>query len=378
MKGIKCIAPVFDLNGYGQWSRGYIMSLIEAGVPVDVFPVSFDSNRPKVELGEVGEIIEKHVKTGIEYDTCIAWLVPDIAKRAFDQEPKSVRKVSMSLWETVNLPKSWLKSFESIDDIWVCGEFGRRIYQDSIDKAGLDKKVQIVPYPVDAKSFEDEEILDFSKAVPGKDFSNHYKFYFISQWNARKNFEDLLNSYWREFTKEDEVVLVLKTYINDQSPKDQSHLQQALIELGRRTGNPDRAPVILLHGAFSSEKMVRLHNSCDCFVSPSRGEGLGLGIVEASLAGNQIICSEFGEQTSYVNHCITYPHMEVPVSGMAGYTWYDSSQLWAQPDVTKMSDLMRKAYEGEGWGQKDLKGKKHLTSTFTREATASKIKELLS
>lgn len=378
MKGIKCIAPVFDLNGYGQWSRGYILSLIESGIPVDIFPVSFDSNRPEVDLGEVGEVLKKHVKTGIDYDTCIAWLVPDIAKRAFDQETKSVRKVSMSLWETVNLPKSWLKSFESIDDIWVCGEFGRKIYQDSIDKAGLDKTVQVVPYPVDAESFDEKGTLDFSRAVPGKDFSNHYKFYFVSQWNARKNFEDLLKAYWHEFSKEEEVVLVLKTYISDQSQQDQIRLQRALIQLGKDTGNPERAPVILLHGAFSSKKMVKLHNSCDCFVSPSRGEGLGLGIVEASLAGNSVICSEFGEQTSYVNHCITYPHMEVPVSGMSGYTWYDSSQFWAQPDVKTMSSRMRECFNHLRGEEKNYEGKEHLVSTFTRKATSDKIVELLS
>lgn len=376
MKGIRCVAPVFDLNGYGQWSRGYIMSLIEAGVPVDVFPVSFDSNRPKVELGEVGQTIAKHVKTGIEYDTCIAWLVPDIAKKVFDQEKENVKKVSMSLWETKNLPPSWLKSFESMDEIWVCGEFGREVYQESIDKAGLDKTVKVVPYPVDSGAFDDKEVLDFSKAVPGKDFSNHYKFYFISQWNERKNFEDLLTAYWNEFTKDDDVLLVLKTYIMDQSSQDLNRLQQGLTQLGNRTGKDNRAPVVLLHGAFSSEKMVRLHNSCDCFVSPSRGEGLGLGIVEASLAGNKVICSTFGEQISYVNHCITYSHLEIPVRGMDGYTWYNSSQLWAQPDVENMSVLMRNVYK-ERLG-KSYEGKEHLTSTFTRKATADRIKELLS
>jgi glycosyltransferase involved in cell wall biosynthesis len=377
-KGIKCVAPVFDLNGYGQWSRGYILSLIKAGVPVTIFPVSFDRDKPTIDFGPDGGILEKHVNAEIDYDTCIAWLVPDIAKKIFDMEPEGVKTVSMSLWETLNLPKSWLRSFESIDEIWVCGEWGRRVYQDSIDAASLKKTVKVVPYPVRSEPFQHKGKIDFSSIVPNQDFTDYFKFYYISQWNARKNFQDLLFAYWQEFTNEDKVLLVLKTYINDQSREDRDSVNRILANLSSMTGKKDLAPVILLHGAFSSEKMVEIHNSCDCFVSPSRGEGLGLGLVEATLAGNPVICSHFGEQTSYILSPTLYNSGLTPVIGMQNYTWYDFSQSWASPDVGDMSLAMRECFlDPTVFNRQARESLINLKYNFTFENTSSKILELL-
>jgi len=383
MKGIKCVAPIFDLNGYAQWSRGYILGLIELGVPLTIFPVSFDAQGPKADLGEDGEILKRYVNKDIEYDTVITWLVPDISKKILAQEPKSVKRVNMSLWEADKLPDSWIVSFNELNEVWVCGEWNRKIYQKSIDNFYTENsqyknlknlKVKVVPYPANCSEFLEDVSMDIQDIVGDKaDFTDYFKFYFISQWNERKNFADLLYAFWSEFTVDDKVLLILKTYISDQSSEDRDKVQNMLQHFNRSTGLKDLPPVLLLHGAFSTEQMVGIHNMCDCFVSPSRGEGLGLGIVEATLTGTPVICNTFGEQVSYIEgHLYTYNHSLRPVVGMTG--WYNFTQNWASPDVKGMAKQMREVYcNPEDAVEVAQAGRDLLIKKFSRKATAECI-----
>lgn len=385
MKGIKCIAPVFDMSGYAQWSRSYILSLMDTDIPITLSPISFEKKSKKVDLDKSGERLQSIVGKSIEYDHVITWLVPEISSGLLDREPAGVKKICMSLWETDRLPDSWCKTLGTTDELWVCGEWNAAIYRKSLKEYAEKNKtfkpipIKVVPYPITEP--DEYKTMGLEEFVNGAElFKDSYKFYCISQWNERKNFKDLLYAYWSEFDPDEKVVLVLKTYIMNQTQADRDTLQEELQKLANNTDMQRLPPIMLLQGAFSSKQMSAIHSACDCYVSSSRGEGLGLGIIEATLAENPVVVNEFGEHCTYLSdECRwTYNHGLTPVTGMAGYTWYHFNQSWAIPDVNGMSKQMRAVFESQ-----DLaitlahEGKRQLLNTFTKEETVKRILELL-
>lgn len=385
MKGIKCIASLFDGSGYAAWARSYIKCLIKSDIPVTIGtdlirktgrPITFETTRP--DLGEDQRLFDSHVGKDIEYDTVISWLTPDMAIEQTQLEPPSVKKINMTLWETDLLPKPWPRFCSYFDEIWVPGEFNKEVFERTFQLHGVTTPVKTLDYPMDFDKYDSYYILNINDPVTGNKISdNTYIFYFISQWTERKNFKDLLEAYWAEFSEQDDVILLLKTYGRDYSEESHNQIQSIIGNLSTQFRHKKLAKCSVIRNLLSDEQMYALHKTCNCYVSPSRGEGLGLGILEAGIFGATVISHLFGEQASYINknNSLIYNHTLRPVTGM-NVGWYTSDQSWASPDVKDMMRCMRESYENR---YQDL-GKKlrqDLLSRCSYDNVVSQIKELL-
>jgi glycosyltransferase involved in cell wall biosynthesis len=335
IQGIKCIAPILDRSGYAEWSRNYITALAETGVPITVRPVSFDRQLSSDDASV--QPLLKYVNRPVEYNVVIAWLTPNAAKPLLDNEKESALKVLFTLWETTQLPSEWPDLINSsATECWVSGPWS----EDVFIKSGVDIPIKQFRYPINFSNY------DIDASVVNKPFNDDtYLFYTISQWSERKNFRDLLEAYWSEFNSNDNVALLLKTHVSSNSPAEYAQLLQTIKAIKDRGVFGSTAPVMLLTEMFSNDQILGLHKICDCYVSTSRGEGLGLGMLEAGLFGNLVITSSFGEQSSYITEDRGYvvSHNLRPVTGM-GNSLYTGSQYWAQPSVYETAKAMRKAY----------------------------------
>lgn len=388
MKGIKCIGPVFGISGYSQWSRRYIVSLIKSDIPVTVSPILFETDNEEVDLGADGDLIKKHCNLKINYDTAIAWLTPELAVRFLSQEPSGIKKVSMSLWETDKLPDYWCKCLATMDKVWVSGRWNQEVYQSSFKNftktnpnfSKLDSiKVSVVPYPLQHSSdrpVTSVKIEGLKEACRGR-----FAFYSISQWNARKNFEGLLTAYWNSFSKEDKVVLVLKTYFRDNSASDRLAIERRVNEIREQRSDKDNLPEILLvHGRLTDSQMNYIHEVGDCYVSTARGEGLGLGILEAATFKKPLIVTGYGDHLHYLPDHYKYSS-EFEMQSVAGmekfYTWYDASQSWADPKIHSVGDMMLKIYKNREEALVTVKEVSEKLKEFTEERTVKAIKDAL-
>jgi hypothetical protein len=90
-----------------------------------------------------------------------------------------------------------------------------------------------------------------------------------------------------------------------------------------------------------------LHESCNAYVSPHRGEGWGIPIHDAMCAGNNIVVTKFGGVTDFLSRdsANIISHSLVPVSNME---WsphvYNNRQKWANPSRVSLSKNMREVY----------------------------------
>lgn len=367
LKGIKCIGPVFDASGYAEWCRSYILCLINQGIPVTLGvdnvrktnrPITIEGIHP--DLGEKGRILESHVNKDIEYNVVISWLTPPLALQQMAEEAEGVRKILMTLWETDKLHFKWASFCSYFREIWLPGVFNEKVFRKSFDELSFTNpslsplskvRLKTFDYPIDFNDYNISVKPSFKHPVTGKDLTEDtYIFYAISQWSERKNFIDLIEAYWAEFSSKDNVVLLLKTYGNNYSVAEHEKIQNIISNIQSYCSKQDIAPVSVIRQLLSKEQMLSLHKGCDCYVSTSRGEGLGLGMIEAGLFENPVITNSFGEQSTYIDNDtgLIYNHTLKPVTKMGVNSWYTMDQYWASPDMKDLAGKMRYAYEHRG------------------------------
>jgi len=344
LRGIKCVAPVFDGSGYAEWSRNYILALNETKIPITLAPIKFEEKGP--DLGEIGNTLNSLVGKDIEYDAIISWTTPEIAEKVFNGDTnKKALRINFTLWETDLLHPAWVNIINKMDECWLPGDFNRKVFRDS----KVTVPLKTFHHPIDLESYGQGSPISLKRSASEIIGNDTYVFYYISQWSERKNFKDLLQAYWSEFSNGENVCLVLKTYLAKHSQEESEYLSEVIEQIqsqGKYTQVPE---VILVNQLLSREKMLGLHKRCDCYVSPSRGEGLGLGILESGIFENPVITNTFGEQASYVTSDtgFIYNHTLRPVTGMQQWPWYLSNQYWAQPDLKDMTSKMRFCYENQ-------------------------------
>lgn len=101
--------------------------------------------------------------------------------------------------------------------------------------------------------------------------------------------------------------------------------------------------VLVINGLLDNEQMDRIHNSCDCYVSFSHSEGVGMGAVEAALRDKPVILSEYGGAKEYIKSEYTIP-CKMTTVGCNDFL-YTPYMLWGDPDYNSLKSFMTEVYE---------------------------------
>lgn len=375
MKGVKYVAPVFDNSGYGEASRNYILSLYNAGVPITVEARSFESNPAPVGTQEERDVLNSLVDRDIEFDVVIVHLTPDLAPAYLDKYPGKYM-ISYTVWETSKLHPLWAECCNLMDEVWLPCDWNIEAFKSS----GVTVPLIKIPHGIDPKTFDSCHGTDLFSNATGSTFN----FYSIMQWNARKNPEGLLRAYYNAFRNEEDVRLILKTYIGRGLPPSEEarRLKEAVQRIKVDMQLPSYPKVVLISDVLSTEQMKGLHLFGDAYVSIPHGEGWCLPMMEAGLAGNPVIGTGVGGNMEYMDEINSYP---VPyiwdyVYGMATFNpWYLGEQQWARPSVPETSRLMSHVFNyRERSKAKGLLLQKKIKEEFSWDSVASKMIRRLS
>ena len=129
-----------------------------------------------------------------------------------------------------------------------------------------------------SRQFPDNEFYIVHAHIPPP--SKPYTFYHIGNIvDDRKNFRGILEAFVR--LNKPNTKLVVKATCN----------QPVDIKLPN---------VEVINGLISDEEMDKLHDRCDCYVSFSKSEGVGMGPVEAALRDKPVIITNYGGSPEYV------------------------------------------------------------------------------
>jgi len=201
------------------------------------------------------------------------------------------------VWEGDKIPKSWIEEClnPDIEYILVPSQHTEDAIFYSIDEIAhqlkdapykIMEKVKIIPHGVDITKFypqkrikadnlNNENVMPFT-FLASKGFRN---------MRDRGGIQYLIKAYLEEFTKDDNVELILK--INPAysfNPKIMSNFK-------------GDAKIKIITDNYEYKDLVNLYNQCDVFVSPTRAESFNIPCIEAMACGKPVITTDFGGQT---------------------------------------------------------------------------------
>lgn len=337
MASIKYHSPIFDGSGYAEAGRNYIALLHQMGHEVSIKPISFEEQRP--DLGEMGELMSSLVGRPITSHFNIIHLTPEHFP-LFRMNGKV--NIGHFVWETSRLPRPWVKHLDSVDVVFTSCEWNKEVIHKDLPQ----KPVYVIPHGIDLDFFAQAKPLVLPTEIP----ENCFIFYSISQWTERKNFKALLEAYWTEFSADENVMLLLKTYLNNHSSEQQEYIRQLLRNCKKSILRPEEnsfARVILLPELMTRSQIAGLHALGDVYVLPTRAEGFGLPYAEAIAAGRPCIATNYSGHLDFLNEGNSWlvDSRETPVLGMPHIPWYTCDQYWGDPSIKDLRRCMREAYE---------------------------------
>jgi len=334
IQGIKYVGPLFDLSGYGQASRGYVLALHKLGIPITLKPVSFEQG--KTDFGENGKILQSLVNKPIDYNVVVMHLTPEhwAANREVGKH-----NVGYCVWETDKLHPDWHRYINgNAEACMVSCEWSVGVYENS----GVRIPIGSVPHGIDMSEYENVEPYEVSGVK-----SDAYKFYSIAQFTERKHPMALIKSYWHAFQQGENVALIFKTYRMGFTDQEKQVVKDTIGRLKQMMPMDSYPPIYLVLDSLNRDQILGLHKFGNCCVSLDRGEGFGLVPFEAGAMGNPIIVTGMGGVLEYAKpeNSFLIKYSMTPVFGMPWSPWYRGDQMWAEPDLGDAVFWMKYVYE---------------------------------
>jgi len=355
INGLKYVAPIYDETGYAEAARNYLYGLITyTDIPVTISPMFIDNfndappdlstikNRLE-SFGDVGRTLLPYINSNIEYDVVMVHCTPKWFHGYHNNKPlveKNKINIGMTAWETDKLPRLWVNWFNGMDAMITFCTFSRDVF---IKDCTIP--VFCVPHIVTIN-----DISNGTSTIDLSQYDDHYKFLSIFQWTPRKNPIKLLQAYLAEFSYDEKVILVLKTYLSKMSSVRDArviHEYISRVKYGLARDEHDYPPIILINKFLNRDEIFDLYRECDIFILPSHGEGFGLPYAEAILSGTPCIALNKGGHTDFVNsaNSLLVPAYEDIVCDIPESPWYRSEQKWFDCTIHDLMRTMRYAYE---------------------------------
>jgi glycosyltransferase involved in cell wall biosynthesis len=245
--------------------------------------------------------------------------------------------VGRTAWYTDRLPTGWHRPCAALDEVWVPTQAARAAFA----AGGVpEDRLRVVPTAVDTARFTPDGAAMTLEGARG------FTFLSVFDWTLRKGWDVLVAAYLAEFSPQDDVALVLKpsSTLGVDAGRAVAALQDHIVSLGH---DPEAIPEILFEwGELPADGLAALYRAADCFVLPTRGEGLGRALLEAQACGVPAIATATGAAGELLppGSPLRLDATDVPVSDAAARERPAlTGQRWAEPDVAALARLLRAA-----------------------------------
>lgn len=253
----------------------------------------------------------------------------------------------------------------------------------------FDKQINVIPIGCDSAKFE--------KKYPElkiNELGGTFKFYFINEFNRRKNLAAVLEAFHTEFDYSEAVSLIIKTNVPNANPTQSKQIvedfcnkvKQSLRLYSKHQYYHKEA---IITDRLTNEQICGLHRYGDCFVSPSFHECFGQNSFDAMGFGKTPICinhagpKEYIDQTNLNTGTLLESYPE-PVCGMEAVVpdTFTARETWYNVDRDELKHAMRMYYTNhreKGSECETLKNREALEQAkkFSYEAVGKKIAEIL-
>jgi len=261
-------------------------------------------------------------------------------------------------WEEGALPRQWVRDFNTyLGGITTMSHFVTKVLIDN----GVTVPVAEVGVGVDHW----ERITPDSTYKRPADISG-FAFLHVSSCFPRKGVDVLLRAWGEAFSDKDDVTLVIKTFPN---PHNAVH---KMLKSMRET-HASFPRVLLIEEDLTDGGLKALMLSCDALVAPSRGEGFGLPIAEAMLAGLPVVTTGYGGQMDF---CSEENAWLVDYRFDLAQTHFDlPHSVWVEPSEEDLARQLRSVFDASPSERKSRAalGREHLLMQNSWQHVAARV-----
>lgn len=325
-------------NGWSEAAQRYILALDSVGIDVVCRPIKLNNFSGKLPQ-RIEELESKDINN---VDVSIQHVLPEM----MIQDKRIPINIGMYYSETKwRSFHPWKYHLNKMDHIFLPNS--QMLENHTDDK----HKCTVVNVPMmEAESYTTKEIdIDIVK---------DYKFYWIGDLTRRKNLSGLLAAYYSTFSYSDNVSLIIKA---SKSGYNQQMIENEIAKRAEIIGkslrihqNMNKYPHLrVIDTDLNREELLGLHNSCDCLVYPSFGEGWGMVVADALALNNQVIANDVGGISDMKNivgdNIKTTTNFEDLVIGSdhGNKTLYTGLESWRVPSSLELGKLMLSSYKNQ-------------------------------
>lgn len=321
--------------GYTQAALHYLMALRAADMSVRLHPIGSGVQWSQMPwwaqpLGDskVGEPVDRSV--------AVIHQTPDVVVHDFVRVGEQ-KNIGLTVTETDRVPSWLVRKLNTLDGLIVPSQWGADVMRSS----GVTVPVAVVPHAQGDYWWAGDDSVKFA--------DRPYTFYYIGNWNVRKNPEGVLRAYLRAFPDaRPDRRLVLKLSRNAAA----THMVEAIVEQECGSAVRLNQDVRIFTDRWSEAQLAWLHKLGDCYVSAHRGEGWGYGSFQAALLGRPVIYTQWSAPCEYLSLAAgdipvrVSKMVDVASDGSAPYLVSTEAPLqWAEPDMDALVTAYRDAYE---------------------------------
>ena len=367
MKKVVIRAPLLSKSGYGVHSRQvfqYLLSKQNLLVKTQIVPWGITPWYSNTEScsGLVGEAIRRSNTTPEEnFDVSLQVILPN-------EWDASLATCNIGITAGVETDRS--------NPVWGsvhCNKMDKVIVPSIHAKKGLESSAMIsTPIHIVPEAYFPELTTEASSI--DLDLETSFNFLTVgvmtgqSPETDRKNLFYLIKWFLEEFKNDSDVGLIVKTNMGRETAIDKGNTAGVLRKVLHELGHQGTPKVYLLHGTMTRHEMNSLYreDSVKCLVSATRGEGFGLPMLEASIAGLPVLATNWSAHTEFLN-LEKWPKFEydlLPVhESRVDNNIFMQGALWAEPRAASVKKVMRKFY------------KSHTTPTNWAKSLSEKLRE---
>ena len=348
------IGPYRQNDGWGNQARAYIKSLNTTSHDIVIRPAYLGGRARQTENDSI--ITDLENKSDKDCDIVIQNALPSF----FEYNGSFEKNIGLMLTETRGLDYlGWPQNMNLMDEIWVPSKQCVINIDPQLDSECFGNRTRV---PVkNIRSPLDTDIFNHShKKIEGID-TGLFNFYYIGELTNRKNLEALLIAFHAEFDSTEPVGLVIKTHRgnSDMSPHYSEELRKNVYETSESIKKTIRIypqtgfykKEIVITEWFSSEDMLSLHNTCDCFVFPSYGESCCRPALTAMGFGKTPIVTSNTGMTDFIDESTGWEiksYEEISICGDAPLIGlYSGRETWRRVVIKDLMNKMREAYENK-------------------------------
>jgi glycosyltransferase involved in cell wall biosynthesis len=261
-----------------------------------------------------------------------------------------------------------------MDEVWVTSKTQFAACQQS----GVKQPVKLITHPCDVTKCQRSYT-----PMPFPQLKNKFVFYWIGEFNERKNLGAAVKALHLEFDPDEPVELVIKTSIPGKPAQETSkiineYLKEIKVNLKLYRNLNMYKKETLITNRFSEEDLMRLHKTCNVFLCTSYGEAFCLPASDALGMGNPVIAHNL-DYVIHQNNGLCPSFHKSPVYG-ALQTFPDllcGNEEWDEVDISSLRQQMREIYENKKLYEELSLNAIDSVYSLSYETVGQQLKELL-